>query len=387
MSKRIFLSDVHSNASWGSIPEPGKYLWDWFGQDDCNRFVSFTQDIIKNDTGNGCNLCVDPEDCYREIVLLGDIFDNWNFPYDIKPPTMDELLEQGSAKKVVDTINNLIKSTQNGLESSTPIKVIYSVGNHDMTMTQKLVSKHMPEVVFAGSTRFNSGRLQAEHGNEYCLFCSQDPIRINGLPLGYFISRMATTCDRDTGSHQISTELLIAELVKVLEHKDNIVLAVFDAICSKANVSFSDKILMPDDLWGGVSISVSEVREMYRNLYQEYEKRCGEIMAILSIPSEMGSLGLVASALFLRGGINAIIMGHTHKAVVHRKTLPIIGELIYLNSGCWCNKIPKATWVEAEKDSCGKNKYEIFGCGYPNENSEFAGEVRMTNSLVSSEKW
>ena len=40
-TKRLFVSDVHSSAGWGLVQESGKHSWEWFTEDDCNRFVSF----------------------------------------------------------------------------------------------------------------------------------------------------------------------------------------------------------------------------------------------------------------------------------------------------------------------------------------------------------
>ena len=336
-----------------------------------------------NDCNNLCCLCCDYSSDTYELILQGDIFDNWNFPHNIKPPTMDELLTLGTAKKVVSAVNELISSAvrfKGMFNEFSLVKVIYSSGNHDMGMNQDICNKYMPEITFIGNTRFNSGRLQAEHGNEYCLFCSSDPNRENNLPLGYFISRLAITADRDIGSHQISTEALIYEVLKIVEHKENVVLAVFDAICTKANVLQSDKIIMPNDIWGGVSISISDIRTMYKNLYQEYEKRCGEVMALLSIPAELNDLGLVASILFLRGGINAIIMGHTHIPVIHEITIPILGRVVYLNSGCWSNRTPIATWVEVIKDDTG-SEYTIHGCSDVDDNGELTNVKPFLDSI------
>jgi len=80
-------------------------------------------------------------------------------------------------------------------------------------------------------------------------------------------------------------------------------------------------------------------------------------------------LGLVASDLFIRGGVNAIIMGHTHAPVLHEVTVPIAGHLAYINSGCWCNNTPKATWVEAVKDDTGST-YTLNGCTGLDSNGE-----------------
>jgi UDP-2,3-diacylglucosamine pyrophosphatase LpxH len=81
--KRLFISDVHLGAGRYSdeskSSETHKYEWDWLSENETKNFESFIRFLRTVYSEN-----------IREIILLGDIFDNWVFPHDLVPPTMDE---------------------------------------------------------------------------------------------------------------------------------------------------------------------------------------------------------------------------------------------------------------------------------------------------------
>ncbi len=343
MSRRVFISDTHVSAGLGLRPDtPGHHPWEWFTEPDSQRFVAFLAWLGKRTT----DAAVEGWGKVDEVVLIGDIFDNWVFPHDMKPPTFSELLASKSASVVIEALNGLPEET----------KVVYLPGNHDLTLSSGLVEPLLPNVTWGGDgvndPYFSSGRLRAEHGNAHTLFCSPDPQQPGCLPLGYFISRMAATADRDTGSTTPSIVDVVREVGQLLEG-DQLAHGVFDAICRKAGVNPEknpkEPILMPGDLWGGRTVTVGEVRDLYAHLFTEWKRRKGEIEANLSIPAELGHLEPVADSMFLHGGVNAVVMGHTHRPMALQRGLPFLGKAAYANAGCWCNNVEDATWVEVEK--------------------------------------
>jgi hypothetical protein len=249
----------------------------------------------------------------------------------------------------------------------------------------------LPNVTFGGSALdkpfFSNGRLRAEHGNGPALFNSPDPLRADGLPLGYFISRVVATADRDTGSHTPSTSAIIRELGHVLG-RDRLAQGVFDAVCAKAGVSLDAEILMPDDLWGGRTTSVQEVRTMYADLADEFEKRNGAIATVMAIPAEMEQLEVVADAMLWRGGVGAMIMGHSHRPMAKEYDLGFLGRGAYVNSGCWCNQISAATWVEVEKSNPDLRKRSamkltLMKCAGVDSNGNLAGVGQFQSPVVA----
>jgi UDP-2,3-diacylglucosamine pyrophosphatase LpxH len=342
MSVTIFISDTHVGPGLGPDPSnPGLHWWEWGTPSDRARLAAFLRWLHPSGSVTAPGAARPAVD---ELVLLGDIFDNWIVPHDVKPPTMLDLMNSQNAAPVVAALRAL----------SQAIHVLFVPGNHDMTVAGAVLAAVLPDVSFGGSALnkpfFSNGRLRAEHGNGPALFNSPDPLRTDGLPLGYFISRLVATADRNTGSHTPSTSAIIHELGHILG-KDRIAQGVLDAVCTKAGVSLDTEILMPDDLWGGGKVLVREIRTMYAALADEFEKRNGAIATVMSIPAEMEQLEVVADAMLLRGGVGAIVMGHSHNAMAKQYEVPFLGRAAYVNSGCWCNKVPAATWVQVEKSN------------------------------------
>jgi UDP-2,3-diacylglucosamine pyrophosphatase LpxH len=331
MSRRAFISDIHMSAGIGLGTAAGKHPWEWFTVKDRDRLCWFIEQLLERPSHSKVD----------ELVLLGDIFDNWVFPHDVKPPTFAQIVKSSHIRGVLELLDRLSESTA----------VLFIPGNHDMTLTHAELMSVLPRVGYGGQGKdtpmFGAGRLLAEHGNAAALFCAPDPQHPNYLPLGYFISRLAATADRETGSHSPSVSDIVREFGHMLA-KEKLAVGVFDAICHKAGVSGDATILMPEDLWGGEPVTVAAVRDSYKDLQAEYERRHGLIQTALAIPSELGELSLVADTLFIRHGAKLVLMGHTHHAVVKQHVLPT-GRVAYVNTGAWCNDTSKATWVEVEK--------------------------------------
>jgi len=86
--KRLFISDVHVGAGrFGVKKTDYPYEWDWLSLKETVNFVSFLNFVRTKY----------PEEIH-EIVFIGDIFDDWVFPHDQAPPTMEELIAQPKNK-------------------------------------------------------------------------------------------------------------------------------------------------------------------------------------------------------------------------------------------------------------------------------------------------
>jgi hypothetical protein len=143
----------------------------------------------------------------KEVVLLGDLMDDWVYPVDVEPPSLQAILKAPINKAIMREFKNLAKNEE--------ISVLYLPGNHDMGVNQALLTKNFPGppgspdpsgIRLGGTAQHNSvyrtSRLRAEHGSAYAMFNAPDTINNPGtrLPLGYFIGRVVATKTRDTGS-------------------------------------------------------------------------------------------------------------------------------------------------------------------------------------------
>jgi len=331
-SRRIFLSDIHASAGWGlDVPAP-RHDWEWLTRSDADRFVAFASWLCQR-----ADAQFGPLEPVSEVVLLGDIFDNWSFPADVKPPTMDEILQTDHAQKVIGALDAV----------SRMIPTIYFPGNHDMWVTAEQIARVLPKVTYGGSGEhdpfFSNGRTRAEHGHSHALFCSQDPL--GRVPLGYFISRAASKADRDFDDHTPRAQDVIRELLEDIGH-DSIAVDVMQAVCKQAGLTHDDFFRMPDDVMDGEKIRVGDVITRYASLLSQWRIMHGTVRTALAVPAEIGRLELVADNMFLAGGTNAMVMGHTHTAMVQQIDVPFLGTAAYANSGCWIGGREKATWVE-----------------------------------------
>jgi UDP-2,3-diacylglucosamine pyrophosphatase LpxH len=340
MSRKLFFSDCHISAGLG-VADGGTnaHPWEWLSPSNHQRLEAFVKWVATRAAE------------IDEVVLVGDIFDNWIFPHNIKPPTLPGLLKSAYATPLVKALDNLSKA----------IPTTLLLGNHDQSLTPDVLGQALPKVAFAGSNPVTWGKLRVEHGHAYGLFNAPDPLRRDNLPLGYFISRMVATADRKDGTHTPSISQVVKELGELVERREDLAQGVFDAVCAKAGVAQDTEIVMPADLWGGTNTTVKYVRDTYKNLYDEWKSRNGTARAIIAISAELNDLSLVANTIQIPHGPRAMVMGHTHVAASQQHSFPALGHWVYVNSGTWCHDTQHASWVEAE-DSTGSLNLTVYGC-------------------------
>jgi|LGOV01.1.fsa_nt_gb UDP-2,3-diacylglucosamine pyrophosphatase LpxH len=140
----------------------------------------------------------------KELVIGGDLLDEWFLPMDYEmPDSQAEFFDMvaNNNKNVINGFNEIIK------EGS--IKVTYVPGNHDILLKSSDVDRIFPGINQArdqlqGLGSYITGEdseIVIEHGHKYNIFCAPDPISNreitqNGrsiLPPGYFFTRIATT--------------------------------------------------------------------------------------------------------------------------------------------------------------------------------------------------
>jgi UDP-2,3-diacylglucosamine pyrophosphatase LpxH len=340
MSRKLFFSDCHISAGLGvTAGGDNEHAWEWLTPRDHQRLQAF----IKWVTTRAAEI--------EEVILVGDIFDNWIFPHDIEPPTLPALLQSAYATPLVKALDSL----------SNAISTTLLLGNHDQSLTAGVLGQALPKVAFAGNNPLTWGKVRAEHGHAYGLFNAPDPLRRDNLPLGYFISRMVATADRKDGTHTPSISQVVKELGQLVARREDLAQGVFDAVCTKAGVAPSTEIVMPADLWGGETTTVQYVRDTYKDLYDEWKSRNGAASAIIAISAELNDLSLVANTIQIPDGPRAMVMGHTHVAASQRHSFPVLGHWVYVNSGTWCHNTQHASWVEAE-DSSGALNMTVYGC-------------------------
>lgn len=325
--KHIFISDVHLGAGRFSPESQDREIypndWDWLSAEETANFEQFLRFLREDYT-----------DQIREIVLMGDIFDNWVFPHDMVPPTMDELI---LAEKNIRVVEELRKLSEN-------LPVFYIPGNHDMHATAPVIERHFPKMTYC-PTQFIDGRLLAEHGHRYALFNAPARFSNNfmGLPLGYFISRIEATRKAVTGAQTRSYHTYIDDFIE-MAGRPTLPQCVLEAVIEEADLSedLEFKYKRPN---GGVqTVSAMEVKAIYRDIYNDWSDQV--ISRHRAVFAEMDMMGPVADRLCKDGKHHIVILGHSHKCEIDKDTW-FVADRIYANTGFWCGT--HCTFVETEK--------------------------------------
>jgi UDP-2,3-diacylglucosamine pyrophosphatase LpxH len=320
----------------------------------------------------------------KELVIGGDLMDQWFVPMNYKTPVDEAAFVDAIAannKPFVDAIVAIIK------EGKT--KVTYAPGNHDITVTEADIARVFPGINQArgsvqGLGEYVTGEnnsIVIEHGHKYNFFCAPDPISIKNatgkpnsiMPPGYFFTRIATSSivqgkpktENTFPLHEIDKndpdQLLlnyyymswkgILETLPVKEKfSEKVILTNIDGL----NDTYSMSDVIPQYNASTKKFSV----KLYDGLVSTWEKR-QEINGVKAKNSAAEAIlgandddltDLQAKYQYFDNDPSKriVIFGHTHKA----KILPFENlkgqKTIYANSGTWIDhslNYPNSTFV------------------------------------------
>ncbi len=313
----------------------------------------------------------------KELVIAGDLFDEWVAPMDVDPlngKSQSEFLNSivTSNQNIIDALNNII---QDGL-----IKVTYVPGNHDMLVTSGDIDRIFPGIAQArdaeGLGKYTPPDRQEiiiEHGHRYDFYNAPDPISNQGitasplLPPGFFVSKIAATSDLKQTSSRETRMPIAPEKPKGSDFKYWLYLGAWEVILSQKPVEVprSAKIiktgingytalyaindLVPQDIGRGI---------LDVNLYKDIEDTWPDRQTRNLVPSHIstaeavaaGALNIVLDAQALKQYILApaslkriVVFGHTHKTILVQYPLY---KAVYINTGTWIDSVsPAATFA------------------------------------------
>ena len=327
-NKRIFISDIHISGVTKVLKEKYKYDPTWLSASELKNVAGFFDYL---------NISAD----VKEVILLGDIFDNWIYPYDILPPTFDEIIKARRNAVIIKSLKFLSQNKN--------LKVLYIGGNHDMGITKQHIEEHFPGMIYAGRC-FRTGRLLAEHGHYYCMFTAPDYQNVPkyNLPIGYFISRAVATKAALTGSGERRYETYMDDLIDIVGPK-TLSQCVFEAVCEEAFIEKDAFFKLRAYSGMEIEFSFDSVKRVYQNLYDQWENNNGTVTCIKSLLAETGMLEIIAQVLLKQDDNKVIVMGHSHKPSIIK-----YDNGIYANCGAPCEG--QLTYIETEK---GHDKYVI----------------------------
>jgi len=354
MITRVFVSDVHMSLGSSLGAQGGAY--DWFDREEAANFADFLATL------NG-NTLID------EVILLGDIMDEWVYPINVQPPDYQQIVTAEHIKPIIANLASLAANKT----------VVYVQGNHDISIMNdkydKFRATFFPNVSFKESYETDDG-IYAEHGHKYVMYNAADPR--NELPLGHYISRLAATIEARTGQRCRQSEVTGA-LFPSREPNVNTRTLTGDPLVNLplsylANqldgVNNSTSIIKV----GGDNITLGAVRAMYQNLSADWSENHGPMGPLHSIWLEAEGFWGLVQQIAIEKNKKVIIMGHTHSKDNYYLSppSPVVSPgpdnkpyAVYANCGSWCNyndphKQRPYTYVQTEfNEGTGKHTVKL----------------------------
>ncbi|MCX6247965.1 MAG: metallophosphoesterase [Bacteroidetes bacterium] len=142
----------------------------------------------------------------KQVVILGDLFDEWVIPYRFPPfdPGLGVTDSRGYFLSVANSpVNIPVLTKLKAIALRSDIQLIYVPGNHDMLLTQSVLQEIIPGIIWKGTANgmgedFPVDEIVMEHGHRFDLFNCPQPLVNPGhmLPPGFFVSRLQAECSR-----------------------------------------------------------------------------------------------------------------------------------------------------------------------------------------------
>lgn len=310
-TKRIVISDIHLSSA-----ERYKAKDAWFvPATQTKRLMSTLKQRVLNRA-----------DEVKDLIVLGDAFDNWVCPADQVPPTYEAIFAANG--HILDLLKQIVAAG---------VGVFYTNGNHDFDLQKRELVAAVPGIRHVRA--YVSGRIYAEHGHDQTLFnqvdYQSDPAF--GRPIGYFITR-ALTGTKFSGKSPADILSYVDDILESLTPFETVGGAAIEAVTERVGMKPTDKFKMP----GGAEVSIEEVKQRYKNLGQQY----GSYKAAKRAFRDLRGLDGAADEVSRDRSCNVVLFGHTHHATLDKDTF-LVEDRIYANSGTWCEGT--AHYVEVDK--------------------------------------
>jgi UDP-2,3-diacylglucosamine pyrophosphatase LpxH len=390
--KRVFISDIHMGDDRSVAPGGNLFPYGWFrnleapNENRPEMLNSFLKEHVLQD------------DTIDELIILGDLFDEWICPADFDPiesPPADQFFSIARASQNAPVIASLATMAKAN-------KLIYVSGNHDMLGTEgaskKVISDILPGVRYIGAQGQGSyvtdDGIIAEHGHAYTLFnapwadrSGQTGFDASILPLGFFISRLDAQYVSvknqgynfwdfvwDALRHVLMKELAkrgLEEITLFEKPPETVDQRLEDIAADLEDVI--DKLLIDcfrnfysDDVFAGQdgvrldgldgipgSVAWQEIDRRYAELFSGWKEfHPSNVSAFLALINDLGNLESAAQFIMEQQQKSKIVIfGHTHNWKLQDH---LLGETkhIYANSGTWINHKPCTVVItEFHRDS------------------------------------
>lgn len=338
-TKALFLSDIHlsSQARYDNTEFPTNYK----PAAHTPRLIGFlTKYLAEN------------KQKLKDVVLLGDIFDTWACPAKELPPKVEDIA--AANQEVIAAFKTIMAEG---------IKLFFIEGNHDhdSDASRQKVADAIAGVIIA--KHYLNGRIYAVHGHDYDIFNKLDYTADpgNGIPIGYFITRLSNTIPGGADAPR-NLPAYLDDLLEATFTRQNLFSSMIEALAEKAGLSENDGVFLPD----GRKVSIAELKTRYAVLGEEYTP--DQVIANLYARRYMD---VPADRLCHENQYKIVVFGHTHKRYMDKDWL-FVDDRIYANTGAWC--LDDAHCVEVDHRPGKPSRVKIYQVADDGSYSLFAEE-------------
>jgi len=330
------ISDIHCGDQRAT---DGNYSW--FGK-NADALVSFLELIKTNPKA-------------KELVILGDLFDEWMVPYDLPP--FDSSINITNSKEYFisianSTVNKPIFDKLREISTGGIIDVIYVPGNHDMLITQDVIEEILPNTIWksdvTGLGKYNPvDKIHMEHGHRYDFFNCPQPLVNEGhiLPPGYFVSRLyaAGLSNRQSQNYKEMSgdaEFLTAWTVALGYTMANFSMNPDTINMDSNNIQMTgvDNYFSNQSFNGARDVYAENIEDLWQNTQQINKVPVPQSVFLAIINGAYLYTSAVYEYLlniFAPDAPKIVVFGHSHKPEI--KVFPFVNDYtgIYANSGSW----------------------------------------------------
>jgi hypothetical protein len=288
-----------------------------------------------------------------ELVLGGDVFDLWTYPPSVCPPSVSEIV--AANPNTLGPSGALARASE-ALGGA----VTLLLGNHDGTLDQEALAALRGAIgpftfiedgvyVVTGAT---GARTVFAHGHYWTMFNAPDPAsKWPPLPVGHFVTRAfahrltetlqpgQTAADLEDMGYPNGFDLSAflrslfpsdRQPFEVTSLNPGIASMLLSYVAAFAGMDENMPITLPD----GSVTSITEAKQVYADLFTQWQDREGVLNAARAAFADNWApyLTWFAQRLALEQNADLVVLGHTHSPVSGVHPSPIS----YINSGFEC---------------------------------------------------
>lgn len=378
--KTIYVSDIHLNVeeAYTYTNQEQTCQISWIGRKRVARFNDFLQWVATQKE-------------VKNLVILGDLCDNWIWPTNKNPQSIADVIAAPTNQPVMQTLKSIA-------EGGT-ISLFYVPGNHDMFASASDIAKISDKIIYCskstgGGEFIGKYRLIAQHGHQYTMMNAVDPVTITNppgahhVPSGYAVGRCVgsaraigiapgTGIDAFTPPEKANEDLTINAIKDIIE----------TAAILGATWFGNPPVLMNRTDGYGADPNIQTWADDYQGEYDAWPT--GRVAPgydpMLVSASDALTNDMVTSPkvndlllgaypqLITPGKARVVIFGHTHEAglfsdrshvTTTNPTTPSAN--IYGNTGSWVDAVETPTFIET-RDTGAALVVSLYG--YPDDGS------------------